>query len=189
MVVESRDVIFFEEGLPLPMFCNLAAQPGTLQPNIAPDKPISLPAPAPMSQCIVGRLPSLYMKTTDCCVNTPVASTANKSSNSGSSDNCPMHNIVHVLDFLKRSLHSGHTHSEPGGDMCNMAFSAHLPSGIELSQVPDPCSVHEAMVASDATGWVDTMDCEMDNLHTHNVYELVLHMLGMLCGGEDIPLI
>ena len=35
------------------------------------------------------------------------------------------------------------------------------------------------MVVSDAAGWVDVMDCEMDNLSTHDVYELVLHMLGM----------
>ena len=63
--------------------------------------------------------------------------------------------------------------------MCNVVFSARLPGGIELSQMPGPRSVREAMAASNAAGWVDMMDCEMDNLCTHDVYELVLCTLGM----------
>ena len=119
------------------------------------------------------------MKTVGCHANTPVASVADESSDSGSSDNHPMHDIAHVPNFPKQSLCSGHTHSEPGGDMCDVAFLARLPSGVELSQMPDPHSVHEAMAASNATGWVDTMDCKMDNLCTRDVYELVLCTSGM----------
>ena len=168
---------FFKEGLPPPTFHDLAAQLGTLQPNIAPDEPLSLPAPT--SQHIVVQLLGHYMKTMDHHANMPVASTADESSNSGSSDDLPMHNVAHVPDFPKQSLCSGHMRGEPGGEMCNVAFSACLPGGIELSQMPGPHSVREAMAASDAAGWVDVMDCEMDNLHTHNVYELVPHTSGM----------
>ena len=170
---------FFKEGLPPPAFRNLAAQLGTLQPNITPEEPLSLPAPAPTSQRIVVKLPGRYMKTAGHRANTPAASTADESSDSGSSDDRPMHDIAHVLNFPKRSLHSGHMRGEPGGDMCDVAFSARLPGGIELSQMPDPRSVHKAMAASDATGWVDVIDREMDNLCTHDVYELVPRTSGM----------
>ena len=37
---------FFEEGLPPPMFRDLAAQLGTLQLNITPEEPLSSPTPA-----------------------------------------------------------------------------------------------------------------------------------------------
>lgn len=57
--------------------------------------------------------------------------------------------------------------------MCDVELLAHLADSIQFSQMPDPCSMCKAMAASDATGWVDVMDCEMVNLCTHNVYELV----------------
>ena len=43
-----------------------------------------------------------------------------------------------------------------------IAFSASLAGGIQLSQLPDP----------DAEGWRDAMDREMQNLKSHDVYEL-----------------
>ena len=38
---------------------------------------------------------------------------------------------------------------------------AGLPSGIQLSKLPDPRSVREAMVPADADGWKDAMDQKM----------------------------
>jgi len=46
-------------------------------------------------------------------------------------------------------------------------------SGIQLSKLPDPRSVREAMASPDADGWMDDMDQEMSNLKFHDVYELV----------------
>jgi hypothetical protein len=94
-----------------------------------------------------------------------------ESTDSESSDDPLLHDIAHVLDFLKKSLCSGCTRR--GGDVCDMVFPAHLPSSIQLSQRPDPCSVQEAMVASDAAGWIDAMDQEIENRCTHNVFKLV----------------
>ena len=54
-----------------------------------------------------------------------------------------LHDVAHVPDFPKMSLCSGRQH-EPGGVMDNlldMAFSAGLPGGIQLSQMPDLCSM------------------------------------------------
>jgi len=59
-----------------------------------------------------------------------------------------------------------------------IAFSAGLSGGIQLSQLPDPRSVREAMASPDADGWKDTMDQEMANLESHDVYGLVLRMNG-----------
>ena len=60
-----------------------------------------------------------------------------------------------------------------------IAFSAGLPSGIQLSQLPNPCNVREVMAAPDAEGWRYTMDKEMKNLRDHNVYELVPRASGI----------
>jgi hypothetical protein len=61
---------------------------------------------------------------------------------------------------------------DDAGDL-QCAFSAGLPGGIQLSQLPDPRTVREAMASPDADGWKDAMDCEMANLQSHDVYELV----------------
>ena len=53
-----------------------------------------------------------------------------------------------------------------------IAFSASLPGGIQLSQLPDPRSVREAMAAPDVEGWRDA-------LKSHDVYELVPRTSGM----------
>jgi len=47
------------------------------------------------------------------------------------------------------------------------------------SQLPDPRNVREAMAAPDADGWKDAMTKEMNNLKSHDVYELMLHTPGM----------
>jgi len=60
-----------------------------------------------------------------------------------------------------------------------IAFSDSLPGGIQLSQLPDPRSVREAMASPDADGWTNSMDQEMANLKSHDVYELVPRMNGM----------
>ena len=78
------------------------------------------------------------MKTADHPANIPVVSMANESSDSGSSDDRPLHNVAHVPDF--RCIPC----ARDGGDVCGMACSARLPNGIQLSQVPDPRSVREA---------------------------------------------
>jgi hypothetical protein len=45
--------------------------------------------------------------------------------------------------------------------------------------MPDPHSVQEAMAAPDADGWKDAKDREMQNLKSHDVYELVPRVNGM----------
>ena len=60
-----------------------------------------------------------------------------------------------------------------------IAFSASLPGGVQLSQLPDPRSVRELMSAPDAEGWRDAMDREMQNLKLHGVDELVPRTSGM----------
>jgi len=50
---------------------------------------------------------------------------------------------------------------------------AGLPSGIQLSKLPSPRSVREAMAPPNADGWMDAMNQKMSNLKSHNVYELV----------------
>ena len=59
------------------------------------------------------------------------------------------------------------------------AFSAGFPGGIQLLQSPDPRNVRGAMAAPDADGWKDAMDRVMQNLKSHEVYELVPHTSGM----------
>ena len=101
----------------------------------------------------------------------------------------PTHDVSYVPNFPARSTWSGLTCDDQvrGGAMLVLdddvhspiAFSAGLPGGIQLSQLPDPRSVCEAMVAPDAEGWRDAMDQEMENLKSHDVYELVPQVSGM----------
>ena len=60
-----------------------------------------------------------------------------------------------------------------------IAFSAGLPGGIQLSQLPDPRNVREAMAAPDADQWKEAMDLEMENPKLPDVYELVPRTNGM----------
>ena len=60
-----------------------------------------------------------------------------------------------------------------------IAFSAGLPGGIQLSQLPDAYSVGEAMASPDADGWKAAMDQEMANLKLHDVCKLVPRINGM----------
>ena len=60
-----------------------------------------------------------------------------------------------------------------------VAFSAGLPGGIQLSRLPDPRNVREAMAAHDADGWKAAMTKEMTNLKSHDVYDLVLRTPGI----------
>jgi len=60
-----------------------------------------------------------------------------------------------------------------------IGFSAGLPGGIQLSQLPDPLDVRDAMASPHADGWKDAMDQEMANLKWHDVYELVPRMNGV----------
>jgi len=54
-----------------------------------------------------------------------------------------------------------------------VAFSARLLRGVQLSQLPDPRGVHEVMASRDADGWKGAIDRETVNLESHDVYELV----------------
>src|SRR5258706_5932068 len=172
-VVKPRDVTFFEEGLPLPTYHDLATRPmddlGPLpqQPDFAPDKPLSTPAQSSEGARprLVLKLPGHYMTGAPPRTDTPPDLPVDEA----------LHDMAHVPDFPKMSLHSGQQH-EPGGvvdDSLDMAFSAGLLGGIQLSQMPDPHSMQEAMASPDAEGWHDAMDQEMDNIWLHDVFELV----------------
>jgi hypothetical protein len=54
-----------------------------------------------------------------------------------------------------------------------IASSARLSGGIQLSQLPDPRNVREALAAHDTEGWREAMNREIENLRSHDVYELV----------------
>jgi len=86
-----------------------------------------------------------------------------------------VHDVAHVPDFPSKSLRSGRKRDEGGGDKVQVAFSAGIPGGIQLSSLPDPRTVHEAMAAPDADGWRVAMDAELENLRSHEVYDLVPH--------------
>jgi hypothetical protein len=51
--------------------------------------------------------------------------------------------------------------------------------GVRLSELPDPRNVREAMTAHDADGWKEAMNKEMENLKSHDVYELVPRVKGL----------
>ena len=100
-----------------------------------------------------------------------------------------LHDIAGVPDFPERSLRSGRVRAaagssddraEPGGvSNDSVAFSAGLPGGIRLFDLPDPSSVREALASPDADVWQAAMDREMQNLKSHSVYTLVSRRLGM----------
>lgn len=102
-----------------------------------------------------------------------------------------LHNVAGVPGFPEHSLRSGQvctangtgspsSSSKPGGVMDDpVAFSAGLPGGIWLSDLPDPLSIHEALASPDANTGRAVMDHEMQNLRSHNVYQLVPQHPGM----------
>ena len=69
--------------------------------------------------------------------------------------------------------------SEEKTDFHPVTLSTGLPGGIQLSQLPDPRNMREAMAAPDADAWREAMDREMENLMSHDVYELVPHASGI----------
>ena len=81
------------------------------------------------------------------------------------------------MDYPTRSTRSGLMRNGGGGGGSTMltldeathppiAFSAGLPGGIRLSQL-------RVDAAPDADQWKEAMDREMENLKSHDVYELV----------------
>ena len=73
-----------------------------------------------------------------------------------------LHDVAHVPDYPTRSLCSGGRCGEPGGDDCMVAFSAGLPSSIQLSSLPDPHTICKAMAVPDADSWREAMDQEIE---------------------------
>ena len=69
-----------------------------------------------------------------------------------------MNDVSHVQDYPRWSL---------------VTFLAGCPGGIQLSQLPDLRKVREAMAAPDTDGWRESIDREMENLRSYDVYELV----------------
>ena len=122
---------------------------------------------------LVVRLPGRYIKGVAHREDTPATSAG-----SDSSVDELVHNVAHVL---KISLRSGRQR-EPGGEVCDVAFSAGLPGGVQLSQLP---TVREAMAAPDSDGWWEAMDREMENLKSHDVYQLVPHASGCALSVSD----
>jgi hypothetical protein len=165
VVVESRDVTFFEEGLSSPTYHKLATQaanadePLVQQPDIAPDEPPSTTAASAPTPVVSDMRPRRE-------------DTLATSAGSDSSVDELVHDVAHVPDFPKMSLRSGRQR-EPGGEVYVVAFSAGLPCGVQLSQLPDPRTMREAMAAPDSDGWREVMDREMENLKSHDVHELV----------------
>ena len=90
----------------------------------------------------------------------------------------PIHNVAQVLDLPARSLCFSHMCDQPGGVALSVTFSMQLPGAVLLLQLLDLCSLCKALVAPDTDNWHDTIDCEMENLHAHNIYELVPHVSG-----------
>jgi hypothetical protein len=185
VVVECRDITFFEDGLPPPTFHNLASCPDnadkvlTKPRDNAPDEPLTIPATAPLQGApdvqpqIIIKLPGWYMKGAAQLFSPAVDEDV------ASIDKGPINDVACVPDFPEKSLHSGHTCVEPGGESCAVVFTVGLPGGIQLMNLLDLWSVREAMAAPDANEWWEAMDHKMENLHSHDVYELVLRTPGM----------
>ena len=150
VVVESRDVVFFEDGLPPPTLADVkATEP---EPTTSDDEPLTIPLTT-----------SVPTQNTPPPLAPPVVQAPSHNSTQPRDKD-----VALIPDYPERSTRSG-----------LVAFSAGLPGGIQLSSLPDPRSVREAMAAPDADGWKDAMDREMENLRTHDVYEMVPRVPGM----------
>ena len=108
----------------------------------------------------------------------PRVSTPKADEDTDESADDPIHNVAQVLDLPARSLCFSHTCDQPGGVAPSVAFLAWLPGAMLLSQLLDLRSLHKALAAPDADDWHNTMDCKMENLRAHDIYELVLHVSG-----------
>ena len=230
VIVKSRDVVFFEDGLPSPPLHSsltpnddddqaIVQQPpdhlrkptpvNTKQPHKQLQQLMTTtmmttqdPAPTPEpQQCLTMRLPGRYM---DCpsAQQAPIPDESESadtltSSNEDDSPPQPRFDMSYVLDYPLKTTCSGFKRNggrgadisglerNGGGGASAMlvihnnyppvVFSAGLPDGIQLVQLPDPQNVHEAMAAPDADKWVVAMGKEMANLKAHDVYELVPH--------------
>jgi transposase InsO family protein len=228
VVVESRDITFFEDGLPPPTLHQSATpaddadkpvvqQPPNIgEPTPAVKVPPLIDAPAPSSHTVppgpsptsqpqprlVVRLPGRYMDRQDAqkapIRDKPEGTDTTRSVSDDDDDESPIqspiHDVGHIPNYPMRSLRSGLKREggrggsglERGGGGGGsamlvvddagyppVAFSAGLPGGIQLSQLPDPRNVREALAAQDAEGWREAMNSEMENLKSHDVYELV----------------
>ena len=92
----------------------------------------------------------------------------------------PVHLWTHKFDLsdLMRSDVFNHMHDQPGGVAPSITFLAWLPGTVLLSQLLDPDSLCKALAVPDADDWCNVMDCKMENLCAHNIYELVPHVSG-----------
>ena len=108
----------------------------------------------------------------------PHVSTPEADEDTNESADDPIHDVAQVPDLPARSLCFGCMCDQPGGVALSVAFSARLPGVMLLSQLLDLHSLHEALAAPDANDWRNAMDCEMENLHAHDVYELVPRVSG-----------
>ena len=132
-------------------------------------------APLPIITAVVpAARPPLVVKIPGCCMKD--ASRRNDVPAAGaygsSAADEAVHDIACVPDFRKKSTRSGRWR-EPGGDVADVAFSAGPSGGVQLSHLPDPRSVREAMAAPDADGWMVAMDLKMESLWSHDVFDPV----------------
>ena len=233
VIVKSRDVVFFEDGLPSPPLHSSPTpnndndQPIVQQPpeHLCEPMPVNAkqphehlqqlmtmtmmtqdptPTPEPQQRLTV-RLPRCYMDHQS-AQQAPIpdeSKSADILTSSNEDDNPPQprFNVSHVPDYpLKTTClgfkHNGGRGADISGLKCNggggastmlvihddyppVVFSAGLPDGIQLAQLPDPQNVCEAMAAPDADKWVVAMGKEMANLKAHDIYELVPRKPGM----------
>ena len=170
VLVESRDVVFFEDGLPPPTLADVNVNVKDPNPSTRDDKPFIPPQTASVPTLNTSLPPVIVQAPpTPAIVQAPPVQAL-----------LPMappvarhdKDVALIPDYPEKSTRSGMTR---GGAsfLAEIAFSAGLPSGIQLSALPDPRSVREAMAAPDADGWRIAMDKEMENLHSHDVYEMV----------------
>ena len=102
------------------------------------------------------------------CMSTPKA---DEDTNESADD--PIHDVAQVPDLPARSLHFSCMCDQPGGVALSVTFSVQLPGMVLLLQLLDPRSLCEVLVVPDTDNWHDAMDCEMENLCAHDIYELV----------------
>jgi len=233
VVAESRDIVFFEDGLPSPTLNDLptpARRRGRVSNTACTRPQYQADDAARHRQCahIVpavrsnahdlagGHAPaSIGANTTSAHHRTPTRARGEQVSciyrasldkpadidedeededaNNGSDEDADsparlIHDVSYVLSYPSKSTRSVLIRNGRGGGNSAMldeamhlpiAFSAGLPGGIQLSQLPDPCSTRDATTSPDTDGWMGAMDQEMANLKSHDVYELVPRMDGM----------
>ena len=121
VMVESRDVVFFEDSLPPPTLAEVKAT--ELEPNTNDDKPLTTPL-----------MPSVLT----CNTTLPLAPPVAHAPPNITTQPCEK-DVTLIPGYPERLMQSGLTQGGGNSFLAQVAFSASLPGGIQLLSLLDPC--------------------------------------------------